>query len=213
MKTAKDLIIPFTWEERRPIMLERFFYVPSCCNYVQEEIPLFEKKQPLIIEYCSGNGEWIGARAKQFPEFNWLAVEKKFVRARMIWLKSFRENLPNLVTVCSEASVFTQYFAPKASEVFINFPDPWPKRCHAKHRLIRAEFLQLLKKIVGAGGKATCVTDDSNYADQILQEFNKCKGWKLLFNGNQWPEYGRSFFKDLWIQRGRTIHYISQEVL
>lgn len=211
MKTAKDLIIPFTWEERRPILLERFFYLPADYDYKAEKIPFFEKEQPVVIEYCSGNGQWIGERALQNPHLNWLAVEKKFERARKVWLKSFRENIPNLVVACAEGSVFTRYYAPKAVEVYINFPDPWPKLRHAKHRIIRKEFLEEVLNIVEWGGKITCVTDDAPYAMQMVQEFEKCPGWKFRFNTNEWPGYGNSFFKDLWKEKGRTIHYISYE--
>ncbi len=164
-----------------------------------------------MIEYCSGNGQWIGERAKQYPQFNWLAVEKRFERARLVWLKSYRENLPNLVTACAEGSIFTRYYAPKAKEIFINFPDPWPKLRHAKHRIIRAEFLTQLLNVVEVGGRATCVTDDLPYALQMLKEFNLCPNWKLLFNRNDWPDYGGSFFNDLWKRRGRVIHYLSYE--
>lgn len=191
--------------------MDRFFYVPASYPYVPEKIPFFEKEQPIIIEFCSGNGQWIGERAKQNPHLNWLAVEKKFVRARMIWAKLHRENIPNLVVACSEGAIFNRNYAPQASEVFINFPDPWPKLRHAKHRLVRAEFLRELANRVELGGKVTCVTDDPGYAKEMVLEFSKCPDWKFLFNVNEWPDYGRSFFNDLWNRKGRNIHYISHE--
>jgi len=211
VKTAKDLIIPFAWPDRRPILLDRLFYVPPIYQHVPLSIPFFEKEQPLIIEYCSGNGQWIGERAKQNPQFNWLAVEKKFVRARTIWRKIHRENIPNLVVANAEGAEFNCFYAPQAKEVFINFPDPWPKLRHAKHRIIRAEFLNGLLSIVERGGRATCVTDDSGYAEEMVKEFSKCPQWKLLFNVHEWPDYGRSFFNDLWLRRGRIINYLSYE--
>lgn len=211
MKTAKDLIIPFSWAERRPILLDRFFYVPSCYPHTRQIFPFFECERPLAIEYCSGNGEWIGQKAKQFPQMNWLAVEKRFERARKIWLRSHRENLSNLWVACSEGFIFTRYYAPKAAEVFINFPDPWPKRRHAKHRLIQLPFLAELWNVIDEKGKVTCVTDDALYADQILGEFEKCSGWKLFSQKQEWPNYGRSYFSDLWEKKGRTIYYLYYE--
>lgn len=211
MKTAKDLKIPFSWSERRPILLDRFFYIPAQFDHVEKSFPFFEDDKPVIIEYCSGNGQWIGDRAKQNPQFNWLAVEKRFERARQIWLKVHREGISNLSVVCGEAVVFTRYYAPPATEIYVNFPDPWPKLRHAKHRLVRAEFLKELLRIIQLGGKAICVTDHSAYAEEMAREFAKCPDWKLLFNVNEWPDYGRSFFNDLWIKRGRTINYLSYE--
>lgn len=213
MKTAKDLIIPFTWKDRHPILLDRFFYVPSKYEYTKKSFPFFEKQQPVFIEYCSGNGQWIGEKAKRFPAINWIAVEKKFDRARKIWLKSHRENLPNLFVACSEGVAFTRFYAPKAQEIFVNFPDPWPKLRHAKHRLVRPEFAAELSNILVPGGKATCVTDDAKYAEQMASVFHESPDWKLLFNVTELPDYGRSFFNDLWLGAGRTIHYLSFERL
>ncbi len=211
MKTAKDLIIPFTWAERVPILLDRFFYIPGRFDHYEKEFPFFDQERPVIIEYCSGNGQWIGERAKQSPNINWIAVEKQFERARKIWLKMQRENLLNLCVVCGEGEIFTRYYAPQASEIYVNFPDPWPKRRHSKNRLVHSGFINELLDIVVAGGKATCVTDHADYALEMQREFTKCPEWKFLFFVNEWPDYGRSFFNDLWKQRGRTIHYLSYE--
>jgi tRNA (guanine-N7-)-methyltransferase len=213
VKTAKDLIIPFTWEKRHPILLDRFFYVPGKFEHCQKNFSFFEKEQPIMIEYCSGNGQWIGERAKQNPHLNWIAVEKKFERARTIWLKMHRENIPNLFPVCAEGLTFTKFYAPKAQEIFINFPDPWPKLRHGKHRIVRKEFVDELYKILEPGGKATCVTDDENYARQMRREFEKAGQWKLLFDVTELPDYGRSFFNDLWQRAGKTIYYLNFERL
>lgn len=193
------------------MLLDRFFYIPSHYEYKEERVPFFEAGKAVFIEFCSGNGQWIGERAKQNREICWIAVEKRFERARKIWLLSHRENLPNLMVVCGEALTFTRFYAPHCKEVYVNFPDPWPKLRHAKHRLIQAEFLEALQKIVEKGGTVTCATDDGPYAEQMEREFVKCPDWQSAFRGTEWPEYGRSYFKDLWLQKGKTIHYLSYE--
>jgi len=211
VKTAKDLKIPFSWSERRPILLDRFFYIPGHYNYFKEKIPFFEQDLPVIVEYCSGNGQWICERALQNRGTNWIAVEKKFERARKIWLNIHRQEIPNLVVVCGEGQIFTKYYAPKTEEVYINFPDPWPKLRHAKNRIVQEEFLNDLTAVVT--GKITCVTDDLPYANQMVEVFSKCPKWKKLFHTNEWPDYGRSFFNDLWVKKGRVIQYLSYEII
>jgi tRNA (guanine-N7-)-methyltransferase len=204
MKTAKDLKIPFSWEERRPIWLDRFFYVPGV--YDHKPTPQ-DWPKIFAIEYCSGNGQWIGEKAKQNPHLNWIAVEKRFDRARQIWLKMHRENIPNLFVVCSEAVIFTKNYAPKVVEQsYVNFPDPWPKRYHAKNRLVRAEFLTEVAKIAK---NITCVTDDDNYAEFMAAEFQKCPDWRA--HDSQIDNYGASFFGDLWKEKGRTNKFLTFE--
>lgn len=207
MKTAKDLIIPFDWENRRPICLDRFFYVPSSYEYTPENIPFFDNSQEIMLEYCSGNGQWILEKAASFPHLNWIAVEKKFERARKIWRRMKALSLQNLFVVCSEALVFSRFYAPLIKKAFINFPDPWPKRRHAKHRLVQRPFIEALLRILPEEGEVHTATDDQKYADQMIQEFEKSKSWKLLFFSKDLDHYGDSFFKHLWESMGREIYY------
>lgn len=211
VKTEKDLIIPFSWEERHPILLDRMLYIPHPFDHQAKSFPFFEREQPVIIEFCSGNGQWIVERAQQNRGVNWIAVEKRFERARKIWMKIHNEGLTNLFVVCSEALIFTRYYAPMAKEIFVNFPDPWPKFRHSKHRLVRWEFLEEVQRILLPEGKATCVTDHPEYKNEMVREFEKCSGWKEILNGSEWPNFGDSFFKDLWERKGKTIHYLSYE--
>lgn len=207
MLTAKDLKIPFSWEERHPVLLDRFFYLPAMYDYQKKEFPFFESDKPIAIEYCSGNGQWIGEKAKRHPEYNWIAVEKRFERARKIWLKLHREGIDNLVVVSGEGLAFTKFYAPKVVAAYVNFPDPWPKLRHAKHRIMREEFLAEVAKILD--GMITCATDDTPYYEEMKLEFAKVPEFKLLIDEKNWDGYGDSFFKALWQKRGREIHYVA----
>ena len=52
-------------------------------------------------------------------------------------------------------------------EVFINFPDPWPKKRHHKRRLIKAEFIQALAHKLEPGGVVHLATDFASYAEEM----------------------------------------------
>ena len=52
-------------------------------------------------------------------------------------------------------------------EVRIFFPDPWPKKKHAKRRLINTEFVDELSKKMAAGASLTIATDWEQYALEI----------------------------------------------
>jgi len=212
VKTAKELCqsslrIPFSWKDRRAVFLApEFLYVPPQIEHQESRLLLFEGK-PIFIEFCSGTGHWITDRAKERSEIGWIAVEKKFERAKKIWEKVQKEKLANLFIVCSDALEFAKWYSPKALSAFINFPDPWPKRRHHKHRLIQVPFIQELLHVTAR--EVTCVTDDLPYALQAIQEFSKVQEWKLLSHKNEWPSYGSSFFQDLWVSGGRKIHYLT----
>ncbi len=219
MKTAKDLYIPCTYETRHPLLLDRFLFVPS--NYRKHadfghlDLPgLFGNSNPVNVEYCSGNGAWAAARAADSPDVNWLAVEKKFDRARKIWLKAHNQNLPNLFVVYGDALDFTDHYLQEGSvfAAFVNFPDPWPKDKHAKHRLICPAFLDCLGSVLKLGAAVTLATDNDAYAGQMIEAFFQ-KKWHSRFEPpyfkTVWPEYGDSYFKALWESKGLSIKYLS----
>lgn len=218
MKKASDLWIPFEWAERHPVLLDKCLYIPGFYSdhASWKKIPwleLFDREGRICIEYCSGNGQWIGEKARQFPQFLWVAVEKRFDRAKKIWARIHRLQLDNLFVVCGDAQIFNRFYAPEDSveEIFVNFPDPWPKRRHANHRVIQKDFLDQLCLIVKKGGKATFVTDDPEYRNLMMKEVDRCPQWKSEFPipgyVTEWPDYGDSFFCDLWLGKGKEIFY------
>ncbi|NGX34032.1 MAG: tRNA (guanine-N(7)-)-methyltransferase [Candidatus Anoxychlamydiales bacterium] len=211
-----DLVIPFKFEDRKSIIINRFLYVPSHYNShdkFRDEIT-FENENEINIEYCSGNGEWIIDKAKKNPNINFIAVEMKFLRARQIWVKMHKDNLKNLFVVKAEAFIFTKYYLKDltSSDVFINFPDPWPKKKHAKNRLIKKEFLEEVSRIQKKDKTITIVTDHENYRDEIIEEFFKIKEYKTLFKKPYFVQnaldFGSSFFMDLFQSKDKSINFI-----
>jgi tRNA (guanine-N7-)-methyltransferase len=215
METQKELKIPFVWEDRRPALLEKCLYLPS--HYHGDEHlgkgiwkEAFEKEQPLAVEFCSGNGQWIANVAKSAPHLNWIAVEKDFYRASKIWLRLMRESISNLFVVCGESLAFSRLYLPDhcIEDAWVNFPDPWPKRKHIKNRLIQKPFAEELGRILKQECSITLVTDDERYSDQMIDVFAP---WKSAFAPSRFVTelsgYGTSYFHSLWCQKQRTIHY------
>ncbi|MBI5346547.1 MAG: tRNA (guanosine(46)-N7)-methyltransferase TrmB [Chlamydiae bacterium] len=212
---ATDLKIPFTFEERRPIILDRLLYVPSHYDkhdQFDQKIS-FPKEQKINVEYCSGNGEWIIDKAKKNPDINWIGVEKRFDRARKIWVKLHNNNISNLFVVLGEAEVFTKFYLQDKviSDIFINFPDPWPKRRHDKHRLFQDFFVLELRRVLLDAGQSTFVTDDPDTSDRMYQVMIK-NGFKSLYENPHFTEelqgFGSSYFDRLWRDMGRRIRYL-----
>jgi len=56
--------------------------------------------------------------------------------------------------------------------IYINFPDPWPKKRHIKRRLIKPKFIKQLAQKLSLEGKTYLATDSESYANEILGYFN-----------------------------------------
>ena len=55
------------------------------------------------------------------------------------------------------------------ARVFVLFPDPWPKARHNKRRLIQAETVAELARLLRPGGAFRFATDWADYADWTLE--------------------------------------------
>lgn len=216
----EDLKPPFPRDDRRVVMHDRVWYVPERTLSVSDfafpgwdHSDFFGNTQPVIVEYCSGNGAWIAAKAQGNPHLNWVAVEKKFERVRKIWSKIKNGQLNNLIVLCGEAHQATRRFIPDntVSEIYINFPDPWPKTRHFKHRLIQDPFAQEMWRILKQNCGITFVTDDPPYSEWFIQVMGSHSGFKSHYSAPFYTtdvaDYGTSYFDELWRGKGRQIRH------
>jgi tRNA (guanine-N7-)-methyltransferase len=207
----QDLHYPHSFKERKPVFLDQVLFVPRhYFSHEEWQIPIFLDNRPLYIEYCSGNGEWIIDKAKAFPNVNWVAVEKKFDRVRKIWVKAKNQGIKNLVVVAGEAETYAKFYLKPESvdRVFVNFPDPWPKDRHAKHRIIQTSFIQMVSNSLKPDALVTLVTDDTDYKEQMTDVMEKSALFSLSDDGPSLEEYGSSYFHRLWVSKGKEIHYL-----
>ena len=215
----KDLKSTFKWETRAPLLKELILYVPAhYSNHEQYSMPslkeVFGNDNPVCIEYCSGNGDWIIEKARENTAVNWIAVEKQFERVRKIYSKRENRGVKNLLIVCGEALTFTKYYLPENSikKIYINFPDPWPKHRHAKHRLIRGEFVEELSRVIVEHGDSLFVTDDTDYCRSIIKDLIQSELWSSIYPGPHFitnvVDYGYSFFDSLWRKLGKDIYHM-----
>jgi len=72
---------------------------------------------------------------------------------------------PNLRTAVAPAEVLFRAFLRKDSlhTLYVNFPDPWPKRRHAKYRLFSPELLPLIVSRLSPGATIHITTDHLEY--------------------------------------------------
>ncbi|MBA2728677.1 MAG: tRNA (guanosine(46)-N7)-methyltransferase TrmB [Parachlamydiaceae bacterium] len=213
-----DLKIPVEGNECQAFIYDRLLRVPKVLEK-KFEFPgwqhpdLFGNGNKVQIEYCSGNGGWIASKAAEDPTKNWVAIEMRVGRSRKIWSKIKNLQLSNLFIVHGEGYKATKELFPSASvqNIYINFPDPWPKRRHSKYRIIQPAFVAEMSRILLPGGTVTFVTDDEQYSEWTIEIFSKSE----IFSSDypepyyclEWQDYGTSYFEDLWRQQGKIVRY------
>ena len=201
-------LLHVSWEDRRPAIFDGLLYVPRCYdqhkNFSFSLMQCFSCDFPIVMEICSGNGEWILKKAQENPYINWIAVEKKPYRARKIWSNRTRLNILNLLVVLGNGEDFCQYYLPNdiLIGVYVHFPDPWPKRRHKKHRIFQKFFLHVLSQKSQPNSFVIVTTDDEPYFREIIDLFKDGNVW---IEEENYHEYGSSFFSRLWEKKGKEI--------
>lgn len=137
----------------------------------REEI--FGDDRPLALEIGFGEGEFLINEARENESRNYLGVEIKGGRFRKAVEAAKKLRAGNARFAHMEAEIaLTQVFRENMFDlVFINFPDPWPKKKHSKHRMFNRRFIGRLSAVLAAGGKTVVKTDHLPYMEEIAREF------------------------------------------
>ena len=136
---------------------------------------IFGNRNPLVLEIGFGEGEFLIDAAQCDRNRNYLGLEIKGGRFRKAVRAAEKLSLENLRFIHVEAEIaLRQAFREKMFDlVLVNFPDPWPKKKHSKHRMFNREFIGCLAKVLMGGGSTVIKTDQLSYIKQIVSEFEK----------------------------------------
>lgn len=171
----------------------------------------FDQERPLGLELGMGKGRFLRDRALQKPHMGYLGVEIKRDRANKAALKLEDEGLETCRVIRSDVKELFVRLDPNClfDVIHLNFPDPWPKKRHAKNRLLNPHFIELYVKALKKGGALIFVTDDPNYAVYGQENLQAVGELVDIFDGIRmhWPCYPVSIHEEKFRDWGRNIHY------
>ncbi len=124
------------------------------------------------VELGFGGGEHLAAQAEAHPEVLILGAEpfvngvaslvRHVADRRLANVRLHAGDGRELLATLPDASV---------SRVFVLFPDPWPKTRHHKRRLINAETVAELARVMKPGAVLRFATDWADYLGWTLERF------------------------------------------
>jgi tRNA (guanine-N7-)-methyltransferase len=122
-----------------------------------------------VVEIGFGNGLFLIEQAQRNPDANVVGIELSWGWVQHLARRLDEAGLAHVRLIHGEALVALQHlFGPNSvRNIFINFPDPWPKKRHHTRRLIQTGLLELLHDRLAAGGQVTIATDHPDYATWI----------------------------------------------
>ncbi len=130
---------------------------------------LFGRPGELIVEIGPGMGDSLAPMAAARAEANVLAFEVYQPAIARILAKLAREGAENVRVVQADAGDGLRQLATGVAvdELWMFFPDPWPKTKHHKRRLLDPGFADLVATRLRPGALWRLATDWADYADQM----------------------------------------------
>ncbi len=131
---------------------------------------LFPSRQPMELEVGAGRGDFLLSYGAAAPGVNLIGVERKLIVLRRAANKQKVARLQNVRFVKAEIMYLLEnYFGPSTLRaVHVYFPDPWPKKRHAKRRFFQPRALEQVRRVVEPGGFFHVRTDHERYFADIL---------------------------------------------
>ncbi len=133
---------------------------------------LFRGPGALHLEIGFGDGRYTVRRAKEEPAGRFVGLELSGASLLRGLRRVEREGLDN-VKLCKAKAQFAlrHLFAPHSlASITVNFPDPWPKGRHEKHRLLHRPFFELAASRLEPRHAVLLATDHEGYLEAARAE-------------------------------------------
>ena len=123
----------------------------------------------LALEIGFGGGEHLAGLAEANPAVNFIGAEP-FVNGVASLLRHMQTRQLSNIRIWDDDVRLILPALPVAglSQVFIMFPDPWPKKRHAARRILQPEIMDVLAQLIRPCGQLVLASDDPT-----------AKGWLL----------------------------------
>ena len=129
----------------------------------------------LWVELGCGKGKFTAETAQANPDVLLIAVERCREAMVVAMEKAKAMGLNNVFYIDMDVAGIEDIFAPgEIDRLFINFPDPWPRKKNAKRRLTHRSFLDKYCRVVREGGEIHFKTDNAPLFEYSVEEFAAC---------------------------------------
>lgn len=181
----------------------------------------FHKK--LSIDIGCGNGEVLVDNAKKNKDIFYIGFELQYKEVYRTALKIERAGIKNALVARIDAALIPELIKKIKSTVVeanIFFPDPWPKKRHRKHRIIKKSYIERLVGTMDKGARIKLKTDNDGYFLEILDVFKSLDNIlsvEALSRDYAKSEYSKGEyitpFERIFLSQGLLINYLLARTL
>ena len=150
-----------------------------------DQVALFGRRAPLVLEIGCGMGEATAEMAAADPARDYLGVDVHTPGLGNLIALAEARGLTNVRVARGDVLFLLRDGIEPGSlaAVHVFFPDPWPKAKHHKRRIIQPDTVALIRDRLAPGGVLHCATDWAEYAGQMLEVLDADPGLRNRFGG------------------------------
>ncbi|HNQ77789.1 MAG TPA: tRNA (guanosine(46)-N7)-methyltransferase TrmB [Acidobacteriota bacterium] len=187
----------------------------------EESLPLafgnFFSYKDLSVEVGFGHGEFLHQMARSRPEDLFIGIEHFGEGFRKLVREVKKEGTANCLPLIGDGFIVLQvvFGDGEISDLYVNFPDPWPKKRHEDRRLFVKEFFSLAARKIKDGGILHLATDHLPLAEQAMTDirdvadFANADGPDAFRRESPYPF--RTRYETKWMSEGRNLFYFTYE--
>lgn len=174
---------------------------------------LFSRPQPLALEIGCGIGDFIVQLAAANPDTNYLAIDIFNKGCLKTCRRVEKAGLENVRVMRIEARHLLHHYLGEASlaAIYVNCPDPWPKKRHRDRRLINRDFMQLLLYVLRPDGDFYFSSDFTDYAEQVAELMPRLEGFTNQLpeaSATELPGYPLSKYMRRFLELNQPIYFV-----
>lgn len=196
--------------KRKKYKFALFAHSPLCFEFEE-----WKRSAADVVELGAGTGLFSTELARRNPDKQFVAIDVKADRLQVGAAEAVRLGLSNVRFVRARADQLEQVVKPgSATQIWLTFPDPFPRARSAGRRLTHPTYLYTYTKMLTSSGRLYMKHDSRDFFQWSLEQLVAC-GWRLeeltfdLHETNFSKEYKiLTTYETRWLGEGLVTNFV-----
>lgn len=183
------------------------------------ELDEWSKRPVDVVELGAGTALFSVELASKYPDRQFVAIDVKADRLQKGAQDAESRNITNISFLRARADQLEECFEPGSiGQIWLTFPDPFPKDRSAKHRLTHLRFLEVYRRLLSSDGQLLLKHDNHDFFDWSLEELVN-NNWRLkelsfdLHESDLSPDYKvMTTYERRWLAEGLATKFVKAQV-
>ena len=202
--------------KRKKYKFAKFHNAENCFEF-DEWRDFYQQRQPRVsrLEIGAGTGLFSVELAARYPDKLFAAIDVKADRLQKGAYIALERGLKNIYFIRARADQIDDLFALSTLvNIWVTFPDPFPKKRAAGRRLTHPYFLRRYAQLLQPGGELLFKHDDRDFFRWSLEQLVAEK-WQItelsfdLHESSLDDEYKiMTTYEQRWLNEGKAINFV-----